>query len=139
MTSSTSRKMAMCSLTAEDVRRILAFGARIMPVLRERQKKLLIHCYAGVSRSSAAALAILAQDKLAQGLPPTRETARLALRELLEACEATPKPNMLMGDFIDAALGFNGALAAVILEQNTNPVLSSFSAGTTGIILLDDD
>ena len=86
-----------------DVARLLAFGRE--PDLTARSH-LLIHCHAGVSRSTAAAALILAQAR------PDR-----AASEALEAvAQLRPRawPNLRILEFGDALLGRNGELVAAV-------------------------
>jgi predicted protein tyrosine phosphatase len=87
--------------TREDVARLLAYG-------RELQvppgSHLLVHCHAGVSRSTASAALILAQAD------PDRPAA-----EVLEAVSRIrPRawPNLRILEFGDALLGRNGEIVA---------------------------
>lgn len=72
----------------------------------DRKRPLLLHCYAGVSRSTAAAFI------LACRVAPTRDETELAwaLRNLSPS--ATPNP--LMVALADAALGREGRMVAAI-------------------------
>jgi len=86
-----------------DVARLLAFGRE--PDLTTGSH-LLIHCHAGVSRSTAAAALILAQAR------PDR-----AAREALEAvARLRPRawPNLRILEFGDALLGRNGEIVAAV-------------------------
>ena len=86
-----------------DVARLLAFGRE--PDLTAGSH-LLIHCHAGVSRSTAAAALILVQAW------PDR-----AAREALEAvAQLRPRawPNLRILEFGDALLGRNGELVAAV-------------------------
>jgi predicted protein tyrosine phosphatase len=86
-----------------DVARLLAFGRE--PDLTAGSH-LLIHCHAGVSRSTAAAALILAQAR------PDR-----AAREALAAvAQLRPRawPNLRILEFGDALLGRNGELVAAV-------------------------
>lgn len=85
----------------EHVRRILEFAEGVRP-----DEHLLVHCAAGISRSSAAALAVIASR-----LEPSEESARRAVDELLDVKEAI-RPNEDMVEYTDAALGYSGHLAA---------------------------
>lgn len=89
--------------TKEDVRRIVKFGS-----LLEDHHRVLVHCAAGISRSSAAALTILAGQ-----LVPSKRSADLAVRKLLEIKEAI-HPNKLMVCFADELLGYDGHLKAAV-------------------------
>jgi predicted protein tyrosine phosphatase len=83
------------------VREILAFGDRW-----GRQAPLLIHCYAGISRSTAAAYVI------ASALQPKRNEEDLALELRRLAPSATPNP--LIVAHADALLGRDGRMIAAI-------------------------
>lgn len=82
---------------AEHVDEILAFGRQW-----DRASPLLIHCWMGISRSTAAALLLLAQDN------PARDMNALAQRVRNQSPMATPNP--LMISLGDAALGLGGSL-----------------------------
>ncbi len=69
-----------------------------------RREPMLIHCYAGVSRSTAAALIVAA------ALCPTRDERELA-RDLREA-SPTATPNSLLIRHADAVLARRGRLVA---------------------------
>lgn len=87
--------------TAADVERLLAFGRT--PDLMAGGH-LLIHCHAGVSRSTAAAALILAQAR------PDRSA-----REVLDAvAQLRPRawPNLRILEFGDDLLGRNGEIVA---------------------------
>jgi len=85
--------------SAEDVARILAFGARLTAAERAN---LLVHCHAGISRSTAAMALILAQAH------PT-ETADALMQHILATREKA-WPNLRMLELGDAMLGRGGAL-----------------------------
>jgi predicted protein tyrosine phosphatase len=72
-----------------------------------RHPHLLVHCHAGVSRSTAAAILILAQRDPAR---PAREVVDQVLRVRPRAW-----PNLRMIEFGDAALGRNGEIVAAVL------------------------
>lgn len=84
----------------KDVSRILEFarGARA-------EHQFLVHCAMGISRSSAAALAIIASR-----LEPGETGARKALRRLL-ALKEMIHPNRRMVKLADGLLGYGGKLA----------------------------
>ncbi|WP_232792854.1 tyrosine phosphatase family protein [Caulobacter hibisci] len=69
-------------------------------------RSLLLHCYAGVSRSTAAAY-ILACEQL-----PERDEAELA--QALRALSPSATPNALMIALADAALVRNGRMIAAV-------------------------
>ncbi|PZQ65414.1 MAG: protein tyrosine phosphatase [Phenylobacterium zucineum] len=83
---------------AQIVARILAFGAA--------PRTLAIHCYAGVSRSTAAAYALACQH----AGPGSEERLALDLRRLSPAAT----PNSLMVALADDALNRAGRMSAAI-------------------------
>ena len=72
----------------------------------DRRNPLLIHCYAGVSRSTAAAFAVLC------ALAPGWSEAEAALRLRMASPSATPNPRLVA--LADAALGRDGRMIAAI-------------------------
>lgn len=108
----------------DDVARLIAF-------LRawDRQAPLLIHCWAGISRSTAAAFIA------ACALAPEREEAEVA-RALREAApSATPNPRLVA--LADAALGREGRMTRAIAAIGRGaeafegtPFVMPLSAGT---------
>ncbi len=106
---------------------LLAFARRRANV----PGRLLIHCAAGRSRSTAAAFIILC-DRLGPG------NEKQAMTELLAACERTPLPNTLLTSIADHALGCGGRLHAASLQQNNEPVDCGLDEGkkVTGTALL---
>lgn len=85
----------------KDVEKILAFAENIEP-----EHEVLVHCAAGISRSSAAALAIIASK-----LEPTAANAQLAIETLL-AIKDIIHPNHNMVVDTDHLLGYGGHLRA---------------------------
>ena len=86
-----------------DVERLLAFGHEL---IEASPAHLLIHCHAGVSRSTASAALILAQAR------PDRPA-----REALEAVsQIRPRawPNLRILEFGDELLGRNGEIVAAV-------------------------
>ena len=85
----------------DHVRSLIDFGRRW-----DRATPLVIHCYAGISRSTASAFIIAA------ALAPERDEAELAwtLRRLSPS--ATPNPRMIA--IADRLLGRDGRMIAVI-------------------------
>ena len=92
----------------DDVERLLDLGARLrdQPVAH-----LLVHCHAGVSRSTAAAAILMAHDN------PGREREAFAVVERLR-----PRswPNSLMVRLGDEALGRDGALVAAMQAHHAS-------------------
>ncbi len=86
---------------AGDVRGILDFGDRL--AARDDAGHLLVHCYAGVSRSTAAAAILMAQRN-----PGREEQAFMALLEI----RPRAWPNSRMVVLADAMLGRRGAMRA---------------------------
>ena len=85
----------------EDVARLLEFGRE---VTEPAQSHLLVHCHAGVSRSTAAAALILAQ---AHPERPAREALDAVARMRPRAW-----PNLRILEFGDALLARNGEIVA---------------------------
>jgi predicted protein tyrosine phosphatase len=87
--------------TREDVERLLVFGREVSET---PEANLLIHCRAGVSRSTAAAALILTQAN-------PEWPASMAL-DAVAAIRPRAWPNLLILEFGDALLGRNGEIAA---------------------------
>lgn len=90
------------SMPGEDhVRNLLAFARKW-----DRAKPMVVHCYAGISRSTASAYIIAA------ALAPKRDEAELAqtLRKLSPS--ATPNPRLIA--VADALLGREGRMISAI-------------------------
>jgi predicted protein tyrosine phosphatase len=83
----------------EDVERLLAFGRELT---QARETHLLVHCHAGVSRSTAAATLILAQTR------PDRP-AEQALEEVVRQ-RPRAWPNLRILELGDALLGRGGEI-----------------------------
>jgi predicted protein tyrosine phosphatase len=93
-----------------DVDLLLAFGRNVIDARGGAQgAHLLVHCHAGVSRSTAAAILILAQ----------LHADRPADEVLSEIARLRPRawPNLRMLELGDAALGRNGAIVAAVRAQ----------------------
>jgi len=87
-----------------DLRLILEFGTLCRENSRSRETHLVIHCLAGVSRSPAAAYAILCL----LGGPGCEQTAFEHLM-VLRPCAS---PNRLMVKYADSLLGRHGRMIA---------------------------
>jgi predicted protein tyrosine phosphatase len=86
--------------TREDVERLLVFGRQVSET---PEAHLLVHCRAGVSRSTAAALILL------QVHPEWPASAAL---HAVAAIRPRAWPNLLILEFGDALLGRNGEIVA---------------------------
>ena len=85
--------------STDDVKKILDFAVDI-----EAGDEVLVHCAAGISRSSAAALAVIASK-----LEPTRANGTRAIQEVLNLKNIIhPNHNMVVDT--DKLLGYNGGL-----------------------------
>src|SRR5579862_2748462 len=91
----------------EHVERLLEFGREAGAA--GQSAHLLIHCHAGISRSTAAAALLLAQDN------PARPAADI----FAEIARLRPRawPNLLLLEHGEAALGRPGELAAAVAAQ----------------------
>jgi predicted protein tyrosine phosphatase len=74
----------------------------------DRRQPLLIHCYAGISRSTAAAYIV------ACALAPERDEAEVA--RALRAASPSATPNALFVAIADRMLGRDGRMVAAIAE-----------------------
>lgn len=86
--------------TAADVNRLLEIGEALRG---EAVEHLLVHCWAGVSRSTAMAIALMAQAA------PGREDE---IPDTLLATRSPAWPNSVIVEIADAALGAGGRLIA---------------------------
>ncbi|WP_428390746.1 tyrosine phosphatase family protein [Lichenicoccus sp.] len=94
----------MIAPQASDVRALLDFGRDLMA---EPGANLLVHCHAGVSRSTASMLLILAQARPDLG-------AEAVAAEILRI-RAKAWPNLRIVELGDAALGRGGTLASAVI------------------------
>ena len=92
--------------TREDVERLLVFGREVSET---PEAHLLVHCRAGVSRSTAAAALILIQAN-----PEWPASAAL---DAIAAIRPRAWPNLLILEFGDALLGRNGEIVAAALRS----------------------
>ncbi len=96
--------------TPADVAEILQFGADLAASSAERSEgHLLVHCYMGVSRSTAAMLALLAQAN------PDDSEARLF--ERLRRIRPQAWPNSRMIAYADEQLGRGGRLTTELRKH----------------------
>ncbi len=114
---------------AGHVERILAFGRSLMAEPRPAAH-LLVHCHAGISRSTASMLLMLAQ-----AMP---EQASGSLVELVHGIREKAWPNLRLVEIGDAMLGRNGTLVSAVhvlhaLQLQRRPQLGEFmEAGGRG-------
>lgn len=97
-----SRRNCLTAPSQDDVRQIIRFAHSI-----DAEHEVLIHCAAGISRSSAAALTVLASK-----LKPSKTNAKKAIRAVLEA-KSSIYPNSIMITHADKLLGYKGDLMSV--------------------------
>jgi predicted protein tyrosine phosphatase len=90
--------------TRDDVERVLDFGRALGGPLEDSH--LLIHCHAGVSRSTASAALILAQAE------PTRPAKDIFAA--IVSIRPRAWPNLRILEFGDAILGRNGEIVAAV-------------------------
>jgi predicted protein tyrosine phosphatase len=107
--------------TEQDVALLLEFGREVMEAGPEAH--LLIHCHAGVSRSTASAALLLAQAD------PTRSAEAI----FAEIGRIRPRawPNLLMLEYGERALGRSGEIAPAVVHQyrrvlDANPDFATF-------------
>ena len=93
--------------TAEDVALLLEFGREVMTAGPDAH--LLIHCHAGISRSTASAALLLAQA----------DPARPAAAIFAEIAAQRPRawPNLLLLEFGERALGRVGEIVPAVAAQ----------------------
>lgn len=102
--------------TKEDVDKLLKFGAGLhhFSTTLDLPTRVVVHCYAGQSRSTAAALMLFAQ-----GLRDRSDTE--ILRAFTSCCEETRcNPNGLMMKLADEALGFGGRLLDLAAQLHSS-------------------
>lgn len=99
------------SPTREHVAQILEWGSRL-----PSDAVVLVHCEAGVSRSTAAALALLVQH---HGIDKIDECAQLLVEVRPVAC-----PNPIISKFADERLGCDGKLHACAEKIANDKILA---------------
>lgn len=87
----------------DHLRRLLAFAAGW-----RGEQPMLVHCWAGVSRSTAAAYVIACQARA--------DLAELELAQRLRTASPTATPNALIVALADELLGRRGRMSAAIAE-----------------------
>lgn len=108
--------------TPDDMAAILGFGAELQASKEDSAEgHLLVHCHAGVSRSSAAMLSLLTQAN-----PEESEDALFArLREI----RPQAWPNSLMVGFADEQLGRQGRLREALRRHYGHRITHDPSVG----------
>ena len=91
---------------SSDIGKLLDWSRSLTDV---RVKHLLVHCHAGISRSTAAAAIILAEKN------PGRETE---VFEMIDRIRPRNWPNSMMVSLADQLLGCGGALNAALRAQH---------------------
>jgi predicted protein tyrosine phosphatase len=93
--------------TERDVAQLLEFGREAMTAGPDTH--LLIHCHAGISRSTASAALLLAQED------PTRDPADI----VAEIARLRPRawPNLLLLEYGEATLGRHGEIVPAVATQ----------------------
>lgn len=103
--------------TEEMISDLFTFVGRVISSKRvlHGNGNILIHCNAGISRSSATAMAVMTYMQKKLGGIPFDFYERLPAR-LLSACHScgSPQPNSLIVDISDRVLNLKGALTALI-------------------------
>jgi predicted protein tyrosine phosphatase len=93
--------------TEQDIARLLEFGREAMAAGADAH--LLIHCHAGISRSTASAALLLAQEN------PARQAEAI----FAEIARLRPRawPNLLLLEFGERALGRKGEFVPAVAAQ----------------------
>ena len=102
----------------EQVQRLLEWSAKL-----PSNAHLVVHCFAGISRSTAAALAIKTQEL---GVDRVPDAINWLLDERPQAC-----PNPVITKFADELLGANGELHSAA-EEVANKKLLWLYGGNLG-------
>lgn len=102
----------------EQVERLLEWAKKL-----PSDAHLVVHCHAGVSRSTAAALAIKVQEL---GVDRVPEAIDWLLEARPQAC-----PNPVITKFADELLGAKGELHAAAEEVANNKLLSLYGGNLT--------
>jgi predicted protein tyrosine phosphatase len=102
--------------TIENVETILGFGRSIIAQAERHHVHLLVHCHAGISRSTAAMAILLAQA----GLKGAEDSVFGQIQEL----RPQAWPNSLMIGLADELLGRKGRLSAALDRFYTRQIRS---------------
>lgn len=98
--------------TIEHCKFILDFGSRL-----NENARVVVHCHAGVSRSTAAALALWIQ---ANGFDPS------AAKDWLKQVRPVACPNVLMAKYFDQLLNLNGDFLDLCDKIGTEHLIKKF-------------
>jgi predicted protein tyrosine phosphatase len=101
-----ARMMGAAAVTGAQVSEILHFGRECLKASRRQPVHLLVHCFAGISRSTAACFAIAAQ-----ALGPDRAAQAL---ELVVRIRPEAFPNLRVVKHADRLLGRKGELVRAL-------------------------
>ena len=116
--------VSACAPCADDVGRLLRFGRSW-----NGDAPMIVHCWAGVSRSTAAAYALLC-DRLRPG-------SELAIAQALRRRAPHANPNPLIVRLADEALGRGGRMIAAIESIGRGEIVAE-GACVELPVLLDD-
>ncbi len=116
-------ELKMVPPTRDDVALILNLGAQCLEVRNPQSLHLLIHCYAGASRSTAASYALFCQ-----ALGAGRESEAL---DLVVGLRPRAFPNFLMVRYADELLNRGGAMIEALgpLRKSFNRMVNEWIAG----------
>jgi predicted protein tyrosine phosphatase len=114
-------KVSMDDITEEIEGYVAPSGRHIEQVLNfvrswDRGAPLVVHCYAGISRSTASAFAA------ACALNPHRDETEIALR--IRAASPIAAPNRLIVTLADRALGREGRMLRALDEMGPSAMLT---------------
>lgn len=102
--------------TRAHVEAVLDFGRSLAQTAHRAQGHLLVHCHAGISRSTAAMLTLLAQ------IYPDQSEA--ALFDRVSNLRPKAWPNSRMVEFADELLGRDGALSDALARHYARQLLA---------------
>src|SRR3981189_70395 len=113
-------KVSMDDITGEIDGFLAPSGAHIEKVLNfvrswDRSAPMVVHCYAGISRSTASAFAAACM------LNPHRD--ELAIAPQIRAASPSAAPNRLIGSLADKALGREGRMLRALDEMGPSSMI----------------
>ena len=97
---------------APHIERLIAFSRHW-----NRQGPLVVHCWAGISRSTAVAFAVVC------ALNP--DTPEAVIARDLRAASPTANPNRLLIELADTALGRNGRMVSAVAAMGECDMMAS--------------